>query len=312
MKRWMIAGGLTVLLVGCGHKAPVATPTVAVSVTPTETVTPTPTPTAEPTEDPAYVKLRNDAKDLALGKDYQSALPILKKALEMRKDDPEVYFYLMLCQGNLEESPSTKSEAYTNAKKVLELGPTTDFAARAKDYIVSAESESKKPTKDLDDEMQIDGGGEYKLVTNGLYKTQVPTVLLESNLDSLSAETKKLLWWSQVQPDSVPDKTPVPKGTKLSIKKYQNFFYSRNSWRGDERRSRGSERPDLDKNYFCITTLDVFIEDGPLKGKHGWLFNQMDRFRGVDKDGNNVWGVKTKPAVLLERLAAVPHGSQSN
>jgi hypothetical protein len=309
MKRWMIAGGLSLILVGCGHKqpAPVATPTVSVTVTTTatatETVTPTATPSAEPTQDPAYVKLRDEAKDLALGKGYQDALPKLKSALEMRKDDPEVYFYMMICQGNLEESPSTKSEAYADAKKVLELGPTTDFAGRAKDYIIAAESEPKKPAKDLEDETPIEGGGDYKLVPNGLYTTQAPTILLESDLDSLTPDLKKELWWSQVHPDAVPAAVSVPKGTKVSIKKFQNFFYSKNTWRGDDRRDREA-KIDFDANFFALTALDVFVADGPLKGKHGWMFSQMDRFRGVDKDGNNVWAVKTKPAVLLDRIGA--------
>jgi hypothetical protein len=318
MKRWILASGL--LVVGCGAKTPPAlppTPTATVSVSVTQSPTPVPTvtvtttatatpsnsstPVAVGTPDEEYDKLSNQAVDMTLGKGYQDALPLLQKALTIRPDDPKIHFYMMICLGNLEDSPTPKSEAYAHAQKVIALAPTDPMADRARDYVAAAESEPKKPRPDLD-VPPIEGGGQYKLVDNGLYKTSLPGILLESNSDGLDPDLKKHLWWSLVHPATVPDKIALPKGTKVSIHKLTNFFYSKNTWRGGEDlRPDAIHPPSLDQNSFDMNALQIFVEEGPLKGKAGWMLNQLDRFKGVDSKNHSVWDAKFGPVISIDR-----------
>lgn len=265
--------------------AETGTPEATASGTPGETASGT--PTAEETLDPAYVKLKEEGVNLALGKGYADAVPALEKALEVKPDDPEVHFYLMLSQGNLEETPTPKSPAYTHAKKVLDLAPGSTMAERARDYILSAESEPKKPMKDLPAD-PIGPPHDWLVKQNAVYTMEAPVYMIPDKKfgDDLSKE----LWYLELVPQSVTEKVLVPKGTQFTIHSGLDYYYGKTSWKG------GKPRPEeFDTNMYELNVFEIEIESGDMKGKRGWYVNQLDRFLGVDEKENPVFGVKIGP-----------------
>lgn len=148
---------------GCGSSpAPPPSPSPS-KASPSKSPSPSPSASASPTPVPQYTGpehtpgdygpvvrqslseydvLKRKGVDLALGKGWDKALPLLSQAAEQNPDDAEVQFYLMLSKGNLEEGPSVHSEAYFHAKNVIDLAPDSTEATRALDYLAAAESEA--------------------------------------------------------------------------------------------------------------------------------------------------------------------------
>ena len=122
-----------------GTGTPEATASGTPSESPSDSPSGTPTPGETP-ENAEFRKLKDEGVNMAMAKGYAEAVPSLEKALELKQDDPEVHFYLMLSQGNLEDSPMPKSPAYLHAKKVLELAPGSTMAEWASGSISIIES----------------------------------------------------------------------------------------------------------------------------------------------------------------------------
>ena len=307
LRNGFVAAALMCALAGCGGQpaaTPTATPTAAqtagtnTTVAETGTATPAATPTETGTpEDAEYKKLKKEAESLTLGKGYSEALPLLKKCLEMHPEDPQIHFYLMLANGNLEAEPDPKSEAYANAKKVLELAPNDPMAERAKDYIISAESEAK-PLKDNDSDSLYGKTDPFKTDPRAMYTMPEAAIMLPTNLKRLTVDLKKKLWYLEVRPDAVTEKLELPKGTKVSIAGQDEFDFSRNSWRG------GPQAPPsrYDETWFYLIALNVRVEEGPNEGKIGWMTNQMERFAGYDEKANPTFTVKVGPRLPLATL----------
>ena len=303
------------LIVGCGGK-PAATPSpAAANATATPSASASPgatsspgsngTPQGKSAEEKEYEKLKNQAESLTLGKGYAEAVPLLRECLKQKPDDSQVDFYLMLSLGNLEEEPSPESEAYTFAKKVVEKAPGTPMAERANDYINSAESEPEEPPPDLKVESiegTPSGPPEFKKNTAYILATKITVYL--TRVDALTLDVKKKLWYLEVRPDAIPaeDKLTLPKGASISVQKTDSYYFSKNAWKGGPTgRSNDSSKTVehiFDKNYFCLLAIQVRVESGPSKGQRGWFCNQMDRYKGVDEDGNRVWGVKVAPRLV--------------
>jgi len=275
-----------------GEATPAGTATAEATPSGTPGETASGTPSAEETLDPAYVKLKEEGVNLALGKGYAEAVPPLEKALEVKPDDPEVHFYLMLSQGMLEETPTPKSPAYGHAKKVLDLAPGSSMAERARDYILSAESEPAKPQTDL----PADPIGDHRtwfIKQNAVYTMAAPVYMIPDKL--MSDDLQKELWYLELVPQSVTDKVQVPKGTQYTVRSGQDFYYGKTSWRGGKLKAE-----EFDQNMYALTVFEIEIESGPMKGKKGWFVNQMDRFLGVDESEKPVWGVKLGPRLPLD------------
>ena len=280
-----------------GTETPSETPDASATATPDGTGTPdlsaTGTPGAEETLDPAYVKLKEEGLNLALGKGYEEAIPHLNKALEVKPDDPEVHFYLMLSHGNVEDSPSPKSEAYPHAKKVLELAPGSSMAERARDYVLSAESEPKKPMPDLNAD-PIERPGAWKVDSSVVYTLPTAVNLLPDR--KWGDSTMKELWYLEVVPRSVAEKIEIPKGTKVTLLDGKDYHFSKLSWRGAKLKDE-----DFDTDTFLLTVFEIEVDDGPKKGTKGWMVNQMDRFAGLTEKNVRVWGTKVGPRLPIAR-----------
>ena len=317
------------LLVGCGGKPPEpgATPSTKASGSPVASASATPgtssspeatgTPDASSSPDPSatpqgktaeekdYEKFKAQAESLTLGKGYAEAVPLLRDCLKRKPDDAQVHFYLMLCLGNLEDEPSTESEAYAFAKKVQEHAPGTPMAERASDYINSAESEPEKQPPDLE-AVPIEGARVVEAKKDTAYILAAPVTMYITRVDNLTPDVKKKLWFLEVIPDSVPaeEKLDLPKGTSISIQQQQAFYYSKNTWRGGQvgKMEVGAENGiAFDKTWFIMSAFQIRVENGPNKGQRGWFNNQLDRYRGFDEDGKRVWGVKVAPRLVLKR-----------
>ncbi len=268
-----------------GTEMAAATPEATASGTPEETGTPTPGETV----DPAYQKVKDEGINMAMAKGYAEAVPSLEKALELKPDDPEVHFYLMLSQGNLEETPGPKSEAYKHAKKVLELAPGSTMAERARDYILSAESEPAKPMKDLPAD-PIGPPRGWKVKNNAVYTLDAPVFFLPDK--KMNDQLQKELWYLELVPNSVSEKVQLPKGTQYTVQEGFDYYYGKTSWRAGGAKPNPAE---FDTNMYTVNAFEIEVENGPNKGKRGWFVNQMDRFLGVDEKEEAVFGVKIGP-----------------
>lgn len=292
---------LGAVVCGCsgGPKpTPTASTTVTATVTASATVTATPTASQTP-DDKAYLKRRDEAESLVLGKGYEKAIPLLDELLKEKPDDQVVKFYLMLSHGNMEEEPTPKSDAYTYAEQLTGDDVDPNYRERALNYIACANSEPGKPLPDLDIK-SIEGGGELQYAKDTAYALNRPIVVYESEVSSATPDVKMKVWFLEVSPDAVPTKLELPKGTKVAVKNSQSFFVPKSCWRGLGR----DEQMTFDENVFCISAVSVVVVDGPLKGKQGWFANQMDRFRGLDEKKVKVWGVKVAPKVIFEKSPA--------
>lgn len=273
--------------------AETGTPEATASGTPAESASGTPTPGE--TLDPAFIKLKDEGQAMAMARGYADAVPTLEKALELKSDDPEVHFYLMLSQGHLEETPGPKSEAYKHAKKVLELAPGSTMADRARDYILSAESEPAKPMKDLAAD-PIGPPRGWKVKNNAVYTLEAPVFFIPDK--KMNDQLQKELWYVELVPNSVTDKIQLPKGTQYTVQAGTDYYFGKTSWRGGNAKPNPAE---FDTNMYEITAFEIEIENGPNKGRRGWFVNQMDRFLGVDEKEEPVFGVKVGPRLAIGR-----------
>ena len=308
---------------GCGSKpgSPTSSPSTS-TATPTSSASVSGSPVAATTPDPAatafvtrtpksddekeYDSAKTKAKDLAFAKAYQEAVPLLRDCVKKRPDDWETQFILLLAVGSLEEEPTTKSEAYTIAKTILEKAPDSQFADRARDYVLSAESEPAEAKPDKDAEPLEGGETPFQPPdVHTAYTLMTPVTVFLSRTDALTPEVKKSLWYLEVKPEGVSAdaKMTVPKGTSISVQLFKSYIFSKNSWRGGGSRSEREGEVNVDKNSFNIQAFRITLEGGPNKGTRGWYVNQMDRYKGLDEDGNRVWGVKVGPRLVVEAVS---------
>lgn len=306
-QKMLAAGTVTTLslfLCGCsGGSAPATpTPTATVSASPTDTPSIDPSASASAAAEAAkkeYESKRADVESLVLGRGFEKAIPQLRDLLKEQPDDALVQFYLMQSLGSMEEEPGPKTEAFEFATALAEK-PDVDpnLKGRAQDYINCALSEPKKPLPDLN-VPAIEGGGDLKFAKDSAYDLSKPITLLETDINTMTGDLKKDLWVMEVRPEAIANKLVLPKGTKVAVRDAKAYFINKNCWKGPSREEAGHH----DTNTFDVMAVSLIVVDGPLKSKQGWYVNQLDRFRGIDENKKNVWGVKVAPRVIFEASA---------
>lgn len=317
--RFVVAAGVAALLLGgCGgQEAPPATPsptaaeataTPEVSGTPEATPDATPEATPEATSTPragaatpssaeveAY-QAKQKAKDLVLARSYEEAIPVLEGLVEKNPKDHELHFYLMLAHGNLDYEPSPESKAYTYAQKVVDLAPTTNEGVKAKDYIISANSEPKQPKQSVPG-TTLDKMTAWTLDRDALYKLPADTTIYTGAKAGLTKDGQKQIWQMEVYPEAIAATETLPKGTEIMVLGENEFLYSKNAWRGPLPRSEA----DYNSNMYKISAFYVEVVSGDKKDTTGWLVNQMDRWVAQSPDSEQPWGVWVDNRLNLPR-----------
>lgn len=293
------------LLGGCGGgDDPGATPSPAqtsAAATPAATTQPEATPSEAATtpdagisplggkpateEEKKYYNDKKAAMDLALARNYQEAIPKLEELVTRQPTDPENYFYLMLCHGWLEDRPSKKSKAYTNAEKVLELSKDLNLSGRARHYIIAAQFEEPPATFKYGINTRT-AQNSFVHYPDETYKLTTDTPVHVDLQPRLDPEGQTTLWESAISPDHFKDQVKVvPKGQMVKILGEQAFIYSLTSWRKPV-------RPKSEKYNDKMFDVSVFyvevISEGEYKGTKGWIVNHMDRW--IDRAGEDPWG----------------------
>ena len=271
----------------------------ATAATPEEAQTPAdPAPQAENTPDPnisplggkpateeekEYYRLQKKAEDLVLAKNYEKAIPLLEQALQQRPEDPENSFYLLLSHGSLEMVPSKGSAAYPYAKKVLEVAPKSNEAARARSYLVGAEF--KPPAQYGNKTFFTLGGFVYEPKVNYKLVADAP---LHVNLNArLNKDGKATMWEAEVAPSMVTGTVQLTKGTEVLVLSESHYFHSLTSWR----KPLPDQPREFDDSIFEVNAFYVeVVSEGDNKGKKGWMVNQVDRYLSEDReDPFGVW-----------------------
>ncbi len=292
------------LLGGCGGDDPAPTPSPAKTTvaTPAATTQPEATPTetagtpdagisplgGKPAteEEKKYYNDQKAAEDLALARNYQEAIPKFEELIKRNPEDAENYFYLMLSHGWLEDRPSKKSKAYSNAEKVLELAKDPKLSDRARHYIIAAQFEEppadfkyKIDTRTAQNSFVHYPDESYRLLSDTPVHTE-----LQPRLDP---EGKTILWESAISPDHFKDQVKiVPKGQMVKILGEQAFLYSLTSWRKPVRPKPAKYN---DKMFDVAVVYVEVISEGDHKGTKGWVVHHMDRW--IDRAGEDPWAV---------------------
>ncbi|MBI3928625.1 MAG: hypothetical protein HY319_24005 [Armatimonadetes bacterium] len=108
-------------------RQPTPTPTV-VEVAPLDLSTPEP-------EEPDVADLIEEGVELASGKQYEQAVPVLERAEALAPDDLKVHQWLFVCYKNLEAEPGRETMAHRHARRVVELAGGSLQARQARDYL---------------------------------------------------------------------------------------------------------------------------------------------------------------------------------
>lgn len=308
-KTRLVACGLAAGLLVCGCSGDDPSPTPSATATPQATVTPkasnTPDPHFSPLggkpateEEKEYYRLQKKAEDLVLAKNYKEAIPLLEQALEQQPKDIENSFYLMLSHGSLEGVPSKASAAYPYAKQVLDLGPNTNEATRAREYLVASDFSLPDDFKYGTKTFSAYGGfvfhseTPYKFVADAPLHVDIPP--------RISPDGKATLWEAEVSPEMVSAPVTLSKDTEVHILSEIRFFHSLTSWR--KRLRKMPEGKELNDSIFEMSAVYVeVISDGDNKGKKGWVVLQVDRY--VNPDAQDPWGVWIPDRLNLLREA---------
>lgn len=276
-----------------------ATPAPDASATPGATPGATGSPSAELTPEPGisplggrvlsetekeYFNKKEKAKDLALAKNYEAALPILDELHAHDPEDVDVMFYLLLSHGSSEEIPKKKSKAYEFAEKLLKAAPDSREAGKARSYINSANLSIPDKFKYGDDTMDLRGN--WVLAEESTYKIASEAPLhTEMQARGLSPGDQAILWETEASPATNPVTDKLPKGTEVKVMGVKDYLYGLTSWR-----KKLDAKPKLDTTIFDVTAMYVEVtSEGPLKGKKGWIVNHVDRYLGSSEEGD-VWG----------------------
>ncbi len=348
--------------VGCGSTpSPPPRPSPS-KASPSKSPSPSPSASASPTPVPQYTGpehtpgdygpvvrqslseydvLKRKGVDLALGKGWEKAIPLLSQAAEQNPDDAEVQFYLMLSKGNLEEGPSVHSEAYFHAKNVIDLTPGSTEASRALDYLAAAESEallkgeaipamtvavasgspspsplpsaSKSPSKS-----PAAGTGkspyaptrepaladkEIFVVTPG-QAVQLPEAIRsqDSMINQLSEQIQKRIWQTEVYPKAAQSVRELPKGAKVKLQDAQTFYYNIASWRGPVVYAEDTNRNIVyDGNTYRVGAVHLVVTEPDGREVRTWMVNHLER---MQPDGT--WKVLIGNRLKLQR--GIPEG----
>jgi tetratricopeptide (TPR) repeat protein len=297
-------------LSGCSGDDPATDATASATPQATTTATPkapkTPEPNISPLggkpateEEKEYYRLQKKAEDMVLSRNYEEAIPLLEQAMEQRPDDPENPFYLLLSHGSLEMVPSKGSAAYPYAKKILELDPKSNEAARARAYLIGAEFTVPKDFKYGPKTSFTYGAFLYDTKTP--YKLVVDTPLHSKMNARLGKDAKAKLWEAEVAPKMAGKTLKLPKGTEVEVLSEAHYFHSLTSWR----KPLPAQPKEYSDSIFEVNAFYVeVVSDDDNKGKKGWIVNQVDRY--VDKDREDPFGVWIKDRLNLVREAEAP------
>ena len=305
------------LLVGCsgGGDQPTQSATPATSATAPPTTAPTvavaPTASLTPTvalsplggkplseEEKEYLNKLQSAKDLALAKNYDKAIPLLDELHTSKPDDPDVVFYLMLAHGSTEKAPTKTSKAYEYAQKVLEGSPDSRSSQRARSYVNSSNFSLPADFKYGTD--TIGTQGNWILNETATYKTSADMPFHSALPGRLGAQDQAVLWETEASPATATGAEKLPKGTDVKVLTNKNFLHSLTSWRKPIK----SDLKVFDDTIFDVAAMYVeVVSDGPLKGKKGWIVNQIDRYRAPSPEGEDEWGVWIPNRLKVEREA---------
>ncbi len=306
LTQFGLAAALALPLYGCsGGDAPTEdgatpspTPVAAATTTPAPEATPAraePNPNLSPlggkplTEEEAeYYRQQKRAEDFALAGNYAEALPILESAVEKNPDDPKNYFYLLLSYGAEEPFPTLDSKAAEAANKIVELVPTSNYAARARSYLHAAEFSLPDSFNYGSDTMhskgdwEIDRNAMYTLSTPALFHPEIPPRPRTPELTQL--------WEGEAKAENAPKAIELPKDQTFHILSNRSFHFGLNSWF----KPLPPNLTTFDPTHFLVEAFYIELtpeEDAPPKTppRRGWIVNHAERY--VERAPEDPWGV---------------------
>jgi hypothetical protein len=234
-----------------------------------------------------YYAKKKEAEDLALAQNYEKAKPLFEELHAQSPEDVEVLFYLVLSYGATEEAPSRTSKAYQYAEKVLAVAPESREAGKARSYINTANLELPPKFKYGTDTMV--SRGNWVLEQGATYKASADIAFHTSMTGRISQDDQSTLWETEASPATATGAEKLPKGTEVRVLGVKEFLYGLTSWRKPLK-----AKPDsYDKTMFDVSAMYVeVVSEGPLKGKQGWIVNQVDRYvaDGPVAEGIDPWG----------------------
>ncbi len=284
-------------------QTPAASPTTVASASPNAALTPgaeiSPLGGKPLTdEEKEYLNKLQRAKDLALARNYEKAIPLLDELHKQKPDDLNVAFYLMLSHGSTEKAPSKTSKAFEYAQKVMEGSPDSREGERARSYINSANF-SLPPTFKYGKET-IGSGGGWVLNDTATYKATTDMPFHSAISGRLAPSDQAVLWETEASPATTTSAEKLPKGTEVKVLSTKNFLYGLTSWRKPLK----DNLKEYDNTIFDVAAMYVEVTgDGALKGKKGWIVNQVDRWLAVKSEGEDEWGVWVPNRLKVDREA---------
>lgn len=309
---------MPLLLAGCsgggdqptGTPAPPQTPAATASV-PATSASASPTAALTPgteisplggkpltDEEKEYLNKLQQAKDLALAKNYEKAIPLLDELHQQRPDDLDVSFYLMLSHGSTEKAPSKTSKAFEYAQKVMEGSPDSREGERARSYINSANF-SLPPTFKYGKET-IGSGGGWVLNDTATYKATADMPFHSAISSRLAPNDQSVLWETEASPATATSAEKLAQGTEVKVLSTKDFLYGLTGWRKPIK----DDLKEYDNTIFEVAAMYVEVTgEGPLKGKKGWIVNQVDRWLAAKPEGEDEWGVWIPNRLKVEREA---------
>lgn len=241
-----------------------------------------------------YYNKKKQAEDLALAKNYKDAIPVFDELHAQSPEDVEVMFYLMLSHGSTEDAPSKKSKAYEFAQKILDQGPSSREAEKARSYVNSANLTIPEKFKYGTDTMA--SRGEWVMTEEAVYKTQAELPLHVEMSARLTPNDQSILWETEASPATASGFETLPKGTEVKVLSVKDFIYGLTSWR----KKVEANPSQFDTTMFDVSALYVEVtSEGPLKEKKGWIVNHVDRYLGTEGDGWGVW-ISNRLGILRE------------
>ena len=308
-----------ILLAGCSgggeqpaqSATPKAAPTTVASTTATPSAVATPVASLTPTvelsplggkplseEEKEYLNKLQTAKDLALARNYDKAIPLLDELHTAKPDDLDVAFYLMLSHGATEKAPSKTSKAYEYAQKVLEGSPDSREGLRARSYVNSSNFSLPADFKYGTD--TIGTQGNWVLNDTATYKSLGDMAFHSAIPGRLGPADQATLWETEASPATATGAEKLPKGTEIKVLTTKNFLYGLTSWRKPIK----GDLKVYDDTIFDVAAMYVEVTgEGELKDKKGWIVNQIDRYRAPKPEGEDEWGVWLPNRLKVEREA---------
>ncbi|MGE0488801.1 MAG: hypothetical protein AB7S38_06270 [Vulcanimicrobiota bacterium] len=224
---------------------------------------------------------------MVYARNYEEAKPVLEEILKQKPDDVEAHFLMLLTLGNEEAEPSTDSEAFKYAARVVELAPKSPHADKARSYIASAHAKTLESRSEVGAET-LDKTRAWEIEKGAAYDLKEDTRMFTGASQNLTKAGERRLWEMEVYPEGEEESSLLPKGTKVQILSKTEFLYSKTAWRGPIPKN----RKDYDSNIFNVAGFYVsVVSDGDLAGKEGWIINQMDRWITDDPEVKYPWGV---------------------